>query len=354
MAPLSAAECISPAFQHTKRQFFKPFRFAFWLRLAVLGFFTGELGGGGNFNFRGFSNSRSSGDWSSPSLTAAQIALIVVVVFAAVMILAVIFTYINSILRFVLFESILNGDTRIAEGWKKWRAQGRSFFVFQLLLMVVSTAFVVILIGIPLAYLFFSGRLRPFHFELSMLLWIVPIVGILLLVSLVLAVVRVLTKDFVVPRMALEGIGWREGWSQFWPVLKEKPGDYVVYLLLKIALRIGIGIVYTIVFVVIAMFILFPVIFAVILGVAAGTGSTVLVKAILITIGILVGLVVISLLIFLSALIGAPIGYFFPSYAVFFYAGRYEPLGRIVFPAPPQAPPTPPPFAPPQPPPAMA
>ncbi len=353
MAPLPASECISPAFQHTKRQFFQPFRFAFWLRLAILGFLTGELSGGGfNFNFRGFSNPRSSVHWPFPfpSLNPAQIALIVVVALALGMIFAVVFTYINSILRFVLFESILTGDTRIVEGWKKWRAHGRRFFVFQLLLLAVSTAFTAVLVGIPLAFLFFSGRLRHFHFELSMLLWIIPVVGILLVVSFVMAVVQVLTKDFVVPMMALEGIGWREGWSRFWPALKAKPGEYTVYLLLKIALRIGVGIVYGIAFFIVAMIILIPVILLVILGVAAAMGSSIVVKAILITIGIVVGIFVFGLLMLLSAFVGAPVAYFFPSYSVFFYASRYEPLGRIVYPASPP----PAPFAPPQPPPATA
>jgi hypothetical protein len=36
----------------------------------------------------------------------------------------------------------------------------------------------------------------------------------------------------------------------------------------------------------------------------------------------------------LMALIGAPVAFFFPSYAIYFFAGRYEALGRIVFPVP--------------------
>src|SRR5882672_5814699 len=52
--PLSAIDTISVAFEHTKQQLFRPFRWGQWVRLAVLGLLTGELssgggcGGGGN------------------------------------------------------------------------------------------------------------------------------------------------------------------------------------------------------------------------------------------------------------------------------------------------------------------
>ena len=53
--PLSAIDTISVALEHTKQHLFRPFRWGQWLRLAVLGFMTGELSGGGgcssgNFN----------------------------------------------------------------------------------------------------------------------------------------------------------------------------------------------------------------------------------------------------------------------------------------------------------------
>ena len=54
MPVLSATECVTPAFRHTTQQMFRPFRLSFWLRIAVLGLFTGEFAGEGfHGNFPG-------------------------------------------------------------------------------------------------------------------------------------------------------------------------------------------------------------------------------------------------------------------------------------------------------------
>ena len=54
--PLSAVDCIGPAFAQTKHQLFAPFRLQRWARLALVCLITGEFAGGGggpsgNFNF---------------------------------------------------------------------------------------------------------------------------------------------------------------------------------------------------------------------------------------------------------------------------------------------------------------
>jgi hypothetical protein len=48
---ISAVDTITPAFQHTKRQLFQPFRFGQWSRLAFVGLLAGELGSGGSSKF---------------------------------------------------------------------------------------------------------------------------------------------------------------------------------------------------------------------------------------------------------------------------------------------------------------
>ena len=62
--PISAMDSISLAFEHTKRQLFKPFRFGQWVRLAFVGLLAGELGSGGNLNL----NSHSGQPAPVPSL----------------------------------------------------------------------------------------------------------------------------------------------------------------------------------------------------------------------------------------------------------------------------------------------
>src|SRR5258708_16590587 len=54
--PFSAVDTISLALEHTKQQLFRPFRLGKWLRLALIGFMTGELSSGGGCNPSAFTD----------------------------------------------------------------------------------------------------------------------------------------------------------------------------------------------------------------------------------------------------------------------------------------------------------
>ena len=57
-----------------------------------------------------------------------------------------------------------------------------------------------------------------------------------LIFFIAMAVIYVLTKDFVVPQMALEEIGAMEGWRRLWPMIKAEKGGYAGYIGMKIVL----------------------------------------------------------------------------------------------------------------------
>ena len=61
-----------------------------------------------------------------------------------------------------------------------------------------------------------------------------------------------MTKDFVVPQMALEDVSAIEGWRRLWPRIKGEMGGYAAYIGMKIVMAIGaaiiLGIVSAIVF----------------------------------------------------------------------------------------------------------
>ncbi len=360
MPVLSATECISPAFRHTLRQMFQRFRFSFWLRMAVLGLFTGEIGGGGvggsfpsHFPSHAGTSSGQAGThphlpWQVSWFTPAHIAAIVIVIGLFVIAFTLLFLYINSILRFVLFDAVVHGDIRIIDGWRKRRAEGRRFFVWQLLLALVGWSLALVCVGIPLLLLFTNHHVGFWFIDAMGI--VVVILGALfwMLLTLALAVIVVLAKDFVVPIMALEGVGWQEGWHRLLAIARGHSSEYVLYFVMKIVLRIGAGIVHSILVFLMVLLLLVPVVIAIIGGVAVGIGAGTVVKALLITFALVAGFLLLAFLTLFSAFVGAPIAFFFPSYAIYFFAGRYEPLGRIVFPSP--APPptfTPPPDAPP-------
>jgi len=87
-------------------------------------------------------------------------------------------------------------------------------------------------------------------------------------------VIHVMSKDFVVPQMALEGIGPFEGWQRLWPQIKAETGGYAAYIGMKIVMAIGAAVVLGIVSAIVMLLFLIPVgglgAVAVIAGMAAG------------------------------------------------------------------------------------
>jgi hypothetical protein len=141
--PKSAVDVIGPAFEHTQTQLLKPFRFGQWARLAVLGLATGEISSGGGCNgFRGLSNLpsriphtpqnfRDPGDvLSGLGLDPAVLASIILVALVGLLVLGLVWVYVASISRFVLFESVLRKHCELSAGWNRWQRQGLLFFGF--------------------------------------------------------------------------------------------------------------------------------------------------------------------------------------------------------------------------------
>lgn len=351
MPVLSATESVSPAFQHTLQQMFKPFRFSFWLRLAILGFFTAEISGGG-FHAPNIPGATHGGGhagggvhppfpWHWAWFTPDHIIKLAIAIVVVVFVLSLIFIYISSVLRFVLFDTVLHGDAHIISGWRRWRESGRQFFGFQVLLLLVGWALLILCFFVPLMSLFGNHHIGFWFIDAKAVVTLVLSMLCLFVLSLGLGILTVLAKDFVVPMMALEGIGWQEGFRRFRDIASGHASEYVLYFIMKIVLRIAAGIAHGIVIFFVTILFAIPVAIAVVVGVAIGAGATAAVKALLITVGIVGGLILLGLAVAFSAIVGAPIAFFFPSYAIYFFAGRYEPLGRIVFPAPPPPPPPP-------------
>ncbi|MFI5106598.1 MAG: hypothetical protein ACHP79_16880, partial [Terriglobales bacterium] len=229
--PISAVDTIALAFQHTKRQLIQPFRFWQWTRLAVVGLLAGEMGSGGGFNVpssfphqTGSSRHLLGSGLGSidPALYAGLIAVLIV----SALVFMVIMMYVSSVMRFILFDSVLAKECHIRQGWSRRQGPGWRYFLWQLGFALATLAGMVVLIGIPVALAFAMGWFTaPREHVVGLVLG--GIVLFILVVSFfaTIAVVHVLTKDFVVPQMALEGISAMEGWRRLWSMLQaEKSG----------------------------------------------------------------------------------------------------------------------------------
>ena len=359
--PISAVDAISPAFEHTKRQLLQPFRLGQWVRLALVGLLAGELSSGGWKvpNFSNFNIPRRPGTehflapgfaGTDPMLYAGLIAVLLVAGF----VLGILLMYISSVMRFILFDSVLAKECHIREGWSRRQAQGWRYFVWKLLYALVTFGVLIVLAGIPLGFAFAVGWLSdPKQHVVPLVLGGIVLFFAVTIFVIVTAVIYVLTKDFVVPQMALEQIGAMEGWSRLWPMMKAEKSGYAGYVGMKVVLAIVVGIIFGIVGLILALIIFIPgagiVIAAVMAGKAAGLGWTVYT----ITMAVVAACLVLAVFLFVMSLISVPLIVFFPAYSIYFFAARYPALSAVLYPAPPaptapQIPPgTPPPVEPP-------
>jgi len=194
--PFSAVDAISPALEHTKQQLFRPFRFGQWLRLALIGFMTGELSSGGGCNPSVFSdlkkiqNRPNGGEefLALPHLDPHLIGSIFMVAGVAILLgcgFVLLWMYVGSVYRFILIESIITRRVSLREGWRKWRAAGRRFFLWRLVYQFAAGIFFTILIGIPLGVAALLGWFNnPDAHMLPLVLGAIPLVLLFLLLLL--------------------------------------------------------------------------------------------------------------------------------------------------------------------------
>ncbi len=354
--PASAVDCVQPALQHVREQLFTRFRWGQWSRLALVGILAAELHVGG-CNFGNFGQllqqpprshsglMRSSLPPGFPRFNPAHIpehlgqfvGLIVVAIFALI-VLSVVFLYINSVFRFILFDSVLRRECSIGGGWSKWRRAGGRFFLWQIVFQIAVWLFLALLVGVPLALAFAAGWMTDLRQHLARLvIGGILLVGLFVVFALAAAVVQVLAKDFLVPLMALEGLDFADGWHRLLGMIGREKGRYAVYLLLKLVLAIAAGILFTIIAIVPVLFVVVPAVIAMVAGSAAGMGWNVTT----ISLAIIFGSLLFFLLIYLVALVCVPATVFFPAYAMYFLAARYPALDALLHPAPAPAPPAP-------------
>ena len=361
--PISAVDSISPAFEHTKQQLLKPFRWGQWSRLALVGFLAGEMSSG-SCSFNNFSGRtptpRNSGQeflptgfpHIDPAKLAPYIGLIVVGAILFV-ILMFVFLYISSIFRFILFDSVVQKNCTIRAGWRKWRQPGRRFFLWQIVFQIVAGMSFVILIGIPVGIALLLGWIQqPRAHLIPLVLGGIFLFFVFLFFVLVAMVIHVMAKDFLVPIMGLEGLDFTDAWSRLLTMAKAEKGGYVFYMVMKAVLSVAAFIVFGIVALIIVLICAIPVGAAAAAVILVGKSAGLVWNAYTITLAVLVGMVALMVLLYLMSLILVPVIVFFPAYSIYFFASRYPALDALLHPTTPSAPPVaePPPELPPLPP----
>jgi hypothetical protein len=327
-------DVVRVAFDHAAAQLFKPFRLGQWTRLAFVGILAGEgaMGGFNGFNYRFPSTGRIGTSQfflqQIPRLPAGAVGVFAIgLLIAAALIVGLIFAYISSMMRFVLFDSIVAKECHIRRFWSARQEPGLRYFLFNILFsLVMLTGIATILVPAAVVAASLGWFRSPREHLAGLILGGLVLLVVFLALIFFAVVVAVLTKDFVVPQMALENIGVVDAWSRLIHMVRDAPWSYAGYIGLKILLRIGATVVMAIAALVVLLALLIP--FGSV-GLAGFLVARVLhlgwnVLTVIVT--VVFGLVAVCSLIYAFALASVPMIVFFPAYSIHFFADRYEPL----------------------------
>src|SRR5215475_6118846 len=142
--------------------------------------------------------------------------------------------YISSRMRFVLFDSVVAKECHIRRYWAQRGAPAFRYFAFQLLLALAVFGGLAFFGSIAAIIAFGTGWLRnPRQYLVPLILMGIVIFFFVAAFLVVVFLVAVLTKDFVVPQMALEDLPVAEGWRRLWSRLMTEKGGYAGYVGMK-------------------------------------------------------------------------------------------------------------------------
>jgi hypothetical protein len=359
--PFTAIDAIQPAFEHTKQQLFTRFSLGQWTRLAFVGLLAGELGSGGgcgnhlgNFKNAHHPHFQFFADTTPdifPKVAAVGAAIAVLVV--AALVLGIILMYVSSVMRFILFDSVLFRQCHVRLGWSRRQGPGGRLFVWKLGYSLILFAGVATLVAIPAVIAYANGWFNaPKEHIVPLVLGGMFFLFLLAIFCVAAGVIFVLTKDFVVPQMALEDIGPIEGWKRLLPMIGAEKGPYAAYIGMKIVMAIAAGVAVGIVAVILGLLIAIPAVGVGLIAAITGQSAGLTWNPYTITIAVVVGTGLLGIFFYLVSLVSVPVMVFFPAYSIYFFAARYRPLQGVLYPAQasapaiggasPQAPPLPP------------
>ncbi len=324
---------IEPAVERTKNVLFRPFRWARWWRIALIGMGTAVIGTANGCNMGGLNDVKEAFQ-KDPSaaealrklyeyISPAQLAGFITLLIASAVLLTLVHVYVNSVARFMMFDAMTTGNARIRQGWDKWHGQGVRLFGFQILLALFVTA-----VLSSLGYLFsVSGKTAQTD-PGSFLLGFLAMMGATWVFSIAVVCVHQISVDFAVPVMALEAASLRDALGRVWAMAMAKPGEYALYLLMKLLLLMGISIALLIV----EMVVLFiPLIVAAVLMVMMAKSLVGSPAVMVVAVGAGMAAIV-GMMIFVVSLIAAPTYVFFQGYALEFFGDRYPRLHAALYP----------------------
>ena len=149
------------AFELMKKILFQPFELKKWLVIGFAAWLANlGAGGGGIGNFNYPDNRREGAQKFNETIgQIPQPVLItgICVLICVVLLLIVLFAWLRARGRFIFVDCVVRNRAAIVAPWKEFRAEGNSFFLFSLLVVVALIA-VIVIAGLLLIVPFIPGR----------------------------------------------------------------------------------------------------------------------------------------------------------------------------------------------------
>ena len=148
--------------------------------------------------------------------------------------------WLNSRGKFMFLHCVALDKAEVAEPWSKFVNEANSLFRFRIVLGLIG-----MILTLPLVVFTLLTILRMVlqgEADFAGVMTAVCLFLGLLLVAVVLAIIRKFLVDFVVPIQYLRGCKCLVAWREFFALLAEHPGSFVLYLLFQIVLGMAIGI----------------------------------------------------------------------------------------------------------------
>ena len=226
------------AFELMKKILFQPFDLKKWL---VIGFavWLANLGagGGGGGTFHYPDNEREEAHKLNETIgQIPQPVLItgICVLICVVLLLIVLFAWLRARGRFILVDCIVRNRAAIVEPWKEFRAEGNSFFLFSLVVVLALIA-VMVIAGLALIVPFipWSDHAHP-----SMAFWIG--LSVFVFTAICLAFVWALISQLMVPIMYRQRCRARLAFAQAVDLVISDPGPILLYVLFLLLLAVAV------------------------------------------------------------------------------------------------------------------
>ena len=332
---LYAVENIGDAYEAT-RAFLFPFSLRRWLKLALVVFFVGgaSLGSGfqGGFEFDAPVNQPIGPDVgpitspvTGPADGAAigQFLPVVLGLVALVLVLALAFAAIGSVMEFVLVAALREETVSIRRHFGRYWQKGLRLLGFRVGLWLLTAALVAVPVA-AVAVVFVGPDTRIGGAAIALAL----LVPFALLVALVAALAYGFTTVFAVPIMLLEDRGVLSAWRRLWPTLRGQWKEYLAYVVLELILSIAVGVAVGVLtaLALVGLAIPFGALGALTVVAGGGMASLSPVAIALLAVG---ALVFAALAIVLTALVQVPVLTYFRYYALFVLGDTDESLDLV-------------------------